>query len=288
MPSTFERICHLSFEMENLTSVDSIWMCNIKSLWTYTSSNIEGIPPNVFKFRSLRVLEVTSELNEVTSSIGHLKYLRYLDLSKGEFEILPESLCKLWNLQILKLDNCRYLRKLPNNLIHLSALQYLSLNNCWRLSSLPPKIGKLTSLRTLSMYVVGKKKGSLLEELGQLNFEVDRFHIKHLERVKSVEDAKEANMLSKHVNSFWLSWDKESELQENVEKILEVLQPYIQQLQELRVEGYTGSYFPEWMSSPSFKHLRSLFHTNAKVVHTSHNWGNYLILRNCRSGVAHK
>jgi len=259
MPSTFERIRHLSFEREILTSVDLIWMRNIKSLRTYTSSTVEGIPPNVFKFRSLRVLKVTSELNEVTSSIGHLKYLKYLDLSKGEFETLPESICKLWNLQILKLDNCRYLRKLPNNLIRLSALQHLSLNNCQGLSSLPPQIGKLASLRTLSMYVVGKKKGSLLAELGQLNFKVDRFHIKHLERVKSVEDAKEANMLNKHLNNLRLSWDEESVLQENVEQILEVLEPYIQKLQELRVEGYTGSYFPEWMSSPSLKHLRSLF-----------------------------
>jgi Leucine-rich repeat (LRR) protein len=259
MPGTFERIRHLSFEREILTSVDSIWMRSIKSLRTYTSSIVESIPPSIFKYRSLRVLKVTSELNEVSSSIGHLKYLSYLDLSKGEFETLPESICKLWNLQILKLDNCRYLQKLPHNLIRLNALQHLSLNNCCRLSSLPPQIGKLTSLKTLSMYVVGKKKGSLLAELGQLNFKVDRFHIKHLERVKSVEDAKEANMLNKHLNNLRLSWDEESVLQENVKQILEVLQPYIQKLQELHVEGYTGSYLPEWMSSPSLKHLRSLF-----------------------------
>ena len=103
----------------------------------------------------------------------------------------------------------------------------------------------MTSLRTLSMYVAGK--GNLLAELGHLNLKVDFLHIKHLERVQSVEDAKEANTLDKHVKALLLSWDEESELQENVEKILEGLQPYTQQLQELWVEGYTSSYFPEWM-----------------------------------------
>ena len=112
------------------------------------------------------------------------------------------------------------------------------------------------------MYVVGK--GNLLAELGHLNLKVDFLHIKHLERVQSVEDAKEAYMLDKHVKALLLSWDEESELQENVEKILEGLQPYTQQLQELWVEGYTSSYFPEWMSSPSLIHLRELCLINCK------------------------
>lgn len=30
-----------------------------------------------------------------------IKHLRYLNLSEGSFETLPESLCALWNLQIL-------------------------------------------------------------------------------------------------------------------------------------------------------------------------------------------
>ena len=43
-----------------------------------------------------------------------------------------------------------------------------------------------------------------------------------------------------------------------------MLQPFVQQLQELRVVGYTGSYFPEWMSSPSLIHLRKLRIKNCK------------------------
>lgn len=96
----------------------------------------------------------------------------------------------------------------------------------------------MTSLRTLSMYVVGKKEGLLLAELEQLNLRGD-LYIKHLERVKSVMDAKEANMSSKHLNQLLLSWDRNEEFvsQENVEEILEALQPLTQQLQSLGVGG---------------------------------------------------
>ncbi|RHN55116.1 putative leucine-rich repeat domain, L domain-containing protein [Medicago truncatula] len=98
-------------------------------------------------------------------------------------------------------------------------------------------------------------------------------HIKHLERVKSVMNAKEANMSSKCVDKLQLRWEvnEESQLQENVEEILEVLQPQTQQLQSLDVLGYTGSCFPLWMSSPSLKHLNTLQLVHCKsCLHLPH------------------
>ena len=56
-----------------------------------------------------------------------------------------------------------------------------------------------------------------------------------MEKVKSVMDAKQANMSRKQLNSLSLSWDRneEFELQENVGEILEALQPDTHQLQSL-------------------------------------------------------
>ncbi|KAK2427406.1 putative disease resistance protein RGA3 [Trifolium repens] len=212
----------------------------------------------VLQCYSLRVLDYRQRY-KLPSSIGRLRYLRYLNLSYGQFRTLPKSLCELWNLQILKLDNCSQLQNLPNNLIDLEALQHISLNYCSSLSSLPSNISKLTSLRTLTMYIVGKKSGSLLAELAQLNLK-GKLHLKQLERVKNVTDAKEANMSRKYVNHLQLSWgtNEESEFQENVEQIAEMLQPHIQQLQFLGVGGYRGEHFPQWMSSPSLKDLKRL------------------------------
>lgn len=257
---TSKRIRHISMYRWK-TWWEVIRLPNTKSLKTFITSEPPGVDqfsPHVLECYSLRVLDYQRR-EKLSSSIGHLRYLRYLNLSDGLFKTLPESLCELWNLQILKLDDCSYLQKLPNNLTRLEALQHIHLKDCYSLSSLPSYIRKLTSLRTLTMYIVGKRRGSLLAELAQLNLKGE-LHLKHLERVKSVFDSKEANMSGKNINHLRLSWgrNEESELQENVEQIAEVLQPHTQQLQSLGVGGYRGEHFPQWMSSSSLKDLKRL------------------------------
>ncbi|XP_057447612.1 putative disease resistance protein RGA3 [Lotus japonicus] len=259
-----EGIRHLSFYRTASwkQEVSSIQSGRFKSLKTC----ILGEHGHLFGGRSVEALKSNSlrmlnyhRLGSLSTSIGRFKYLRHLDISSGSFKSLPESLCMLWNLQILKLDNCRYLEKLPASLVRLKALQHLSLIGCYSLSRFPPQMGKLTCLRTLSMYFVGKEEGFQLAELGRLNLK-GQLHIKHLEKVKSVIDAQEANMSSKHLNHLQLSWgrNEDCQSQENVEQILEVLQPHTHQLQILAVEGYTGACFPQWMSSLSLKYLNSL------------------------------
>ncbi|KAL5130993.1 putative disease resistance protein RGA1 [Glycine soja] len=181
------------------------------------------------------------------------------NVTRFKMHDLVHDLAQSITEDILKLDRCSRLKMLPKILICLKALRQLSFSDCQELSSLPPQIGMLTSLRILTKFFVGKERGFCLEELGPMKLK-GNLDIKHLGNVKSLMDAKEANMSSKQLNKLRLSWDRneDSELQENVEEILEVLQPDIQHLWRLDVEEFKGAHFPQWMSTPSLKYLTLL------------------------------
>jgi len=263
-------IHHLSdYRRKNV--LNSIDLQQVKSLRTYLIPNqySDQLFPKVLKCHSLRVLEFRLK-GELSPSIRDLKHLKCLNLSKSDFKTIPEFTCKLWNLQILKLDYCKYLQKLPNSLTDLKSLKKLSFNGCHKLSNLPPHMGKLTSLRSLTSYVVGNERGFLLAELGGMKLKED-LDMKHLERVKSADEAREGNMSSKRLKELRLSWDKneETKLEENAEKILEVLQPDTEQLVSLAVIGYPGGSFPRWVFGHSLKKLQIERCRELKGLHTA-------------------
>ncbi|KAI9071053.1 hypothetical protein K1719_046978 [Acacia pycnantha] len=70
---------------------------------------------------------------------------------------------------------------------------------------------------------------------------------------------KKANLANKRLNKLELSWerDKQSLLQVNEEKILEVLQPHMRLKTFLR-RGYPGTQLPQKMGNPTVKDLSFL------------------------------
>ncbi|KAI4353125.1 hypothetical protein L6164_002096 [Bauhinia variegata] len=255
-----KAIHHISFDCCDMPSkLCALSFDQLKSLRTLmiTRRHFPPTAPDLKKFYYLRVFH-QERLNVVPHSIGSLKHLRYLNLSQGYFKTLPTSICSLWNLQILDLTWCQGLQELPENMKCLKALCHLHMSGCTSLSSTPPEMGQLTCLRTLNIYIVSNKRGYQLAELKHLKLKGE-LHIKHLEKVTSVKDAKEANLATKQLDQLFLSWGRHDEfkLQENVEQILEALKPH-PQLKELKIGGYKGESFSNWMSNPTFKDLRSI------------------------------
>nr|GMD84499.1 putative disease resistance protein RGA1 [Ipomoea batatas] len=123
-PEIPESVHHLFFHADNLSREEFPQsLLNLKNLRYFAYSFRVGpvsktfVKKTLLNFRRLRVLMLQNlELEELPSSIGFLKQLRYLNLSNNcNIKSLPECICKLVNLQTLNLINCEQLKELPRN-----------------------------------------------------------------------------------------------------------------------------------------------------------------------------
>ena len=109
---------------------------------------------------NLRELDLKSTaIEELSSSVGHLKALEYLSLAYCKDLVnLPESLCNLTSLNILEAHGCSKLEKLPKDLGKLQCLEKLSLEFTiceW------PCLSGLCSLRSLNLRKCNVTQGVL-------------------------------------------------------------------------------------------------------------------------------
>ncbi|XP_024949524.1 putative disease resistance protein At3g14460 [Citrus sinensis] len=112
-------------------------------------------------------------IKEIPKNIEKLVHLRYLNLSRLKIEKLPETLCELYNLQLLNVESCQDLKELPQGFGKLINLMYLLNRGTESLRYLPAGIERLTSLRRVEKFVVGRgvvgSKACGVESLRNLN-----------------------------------------------------------------------------------------------------------------------
>ncbi|KAG4970991.1 hypothetical protein JHK85_037412 [Glycine max] len=221
------------------------------------------------KFNYLRVLSLSDcdDLREVPDSVGNLKYLRSLDLSKSEIEKLPESICSLYNLQILKLNSCERLKELPSNLHKLTDLHRLELIKTG-VRKVPAHLGKLEYLQVLmSSFNVGKSREFSIQQLGELNLH-GSLSIQNLQNVENPSDALAVDLKNKtHLVELKLRWDSDWNPDDSMKKrdeiVIENLQPS-KHLEKLKISNYGGKQFPRWLFNNSLLNVVSLTLENCR------------------------
>ncbi|KAL5096760.1 hypothetical protein RYX36_001087 [Vicia faba] len=271
------KICtmtrHLSFRSFSGPVLESLDICaRAKHLRTFLTNNLKPPSSDIEKasciilstLKSLRVLSFRNSpcLDALPDSIFELIHLRYLDLSSTTITTLPESWCNLYNLQTLRLSNCRELTWLPNDMQNLVNLRHLDLRGSDKLEEMPVGMRKLNHLHYLSYFIVGKHEEKGIKELGTLSNLHGSLSIKKLENVTNSFEASKAKIMDKKYLeklSFVWSQDAKDDFKnsETEMKILGNLQP-ARNLKRLGINGYRGTRFPKWVGDPSYHNLTDL------------------------------
>ncbi|KAL6329467.1 hypothetical protein AAG906_021162 [Vitis piasezkii] len=272
---TYEKVRHLSYYRSEYDAYERFAnLIKVKCLRTLFTLQLQFLPRSYLsnrildkllpKFRCLRVLSLFNyETINLPDSIGNLKHLRYLNLSHSDIKRLPETVCTLYNLQTIILNECRSLHELPSGLKKLINLRHLIVHGS-RVKEMPSHIGQLKSLQTLSTFIVGQRSGSRIGELGGLSQIGGKLHISELQNVVSGTDALEANLKDKkYLDELVLEWNSSTDGLQNGVDIINNLQPH-KNVTKLTIDFYCGTRLPTWLGDPSLLHMVSLNLRNCK------------------------
>ncbi|KAL2611280.1 hypothetical protein R1flu_022972 [Riccia fluitans] len=126
-------------------------------VWGAPSRSVLQFAPSISfrKMQNLRYLQVSDFTKISEGSFGSLESLKKLMLECARLERLPDSICRLRELHMMELLNCRNLEELPIDIGCLENIQSLIIKNPWggrgKLQSLPDSPGNLRNLQRLSV-----------------------------------------------------------------------------------------------------------------------------------------
>ncbi|CDP19215.1 unnamed protein product [Coffea canephora] len=174
--SSSERARHLTIleegTEEEMFSSRVVDFGRLRSFLTFFEIGRVVVPLDLFRsLKCVRTLVLSScELAEIPAEIGRLIHLRHLDLSRNPFVTLPETVCDLYYLEILDINDCQMLSCLPERIEGLVHLRHLLNHETPELRQIPQGLGKLTSLCSLSRFIARSNSDDLtiLKDLNQL------------------------------------------------------------------------------------------------------------------------
>ncbi|KAK8548263.1 hypothetical protein V6N12_061180 [Hibiscus sabdariffa] len=241
--SHIQRLC-IGYDGESLSKLLTVIAPKLHSLF----SEIDVFKKLSITFTSLRVLKFSgANILELPASLGEMKHLRYMDISKTCIAALPQSITVLYLFQTLRFMGCQRLT-FPDGLRNLINLKHIHFD-CE--SSQPVELQYLTSLQTLPMFSVGISEHRIdaLRCLNQLGGELRMCNLEH---VRDKQEADGANLDHKEkLCKITFEWGTERECgYYNDQAVLEGLQPH-SSLQSLIVRNYAGEIFPSWMLRPT-------------------------------------
>ncbi|KAF3632842.1 putative tetraspanin-3-like [Capsicum annuum] len=253
----FEKLKSLikSEQLRTLLPID------IQDLWLKLSKRV---PHNILpRLTSLRALSLSCYRNmELPNDLFiKLKLLRFLDLSQTFIKKLPDSICALYNLETLLLSSCYLLEELPLQMEKLINLRHLDISDTSRLK-MPLHLRKLKSLQVLmgAKFLLGGPCGWRMKDLGGAHYLYGSLSILALQNVVDRREAQKAEMREKnHVEKLSLEWsesdaDSIADNSQTERDILDDLRPHTN-IKKLRISGYRGTQFPNWLSDHSFLKL---------------------------------
>nr|ACJ22811.1 NBS-LRR type putative disease resistance protein CNL-B8 [Phaseolus vulgaris]ACZ74686.1 CNL-B8 [Phaseolus vulgaris] len=266
MPKT---TCHFSFDSIDVKSFDGFGsLTDAKRLRSFlpisqylgSQWNFKISIHDLFsKIKFIRVLSFYGcvELREVPDSVCDLKHLHSLDLSYTRIQKLPDSICLLYNLLLLKLNCCSKLEELPLNLHKLTKVRCLEFKYT-RVSKMPMHFGELKNLQVLNPFFLDRNSEPITKQLGTLgglNLH-GRLSINDVQNILNPLDALEANVKDKHLVELELNW-KPDHIPDDPRKekdVLQNLQPS-KHLKDLSITNYNGTEFPSWVFDNSLSNL---------------------------------
>ncbi len=148
-------------EIGNLASLVKLSVCDYYLL--------PSLPPSIGRLKNLRYLKLTkSGVKELPNEIGDMTSLQELVLAECPYmKSLPPSIGNLKNLKRLDLAEMEGLSKLPDEIGDMTNLGCLKISATYALKMLPPSIKKLKNLKRLEGYTNGLER--FPEEIGNLD-----------------------------------------------------------------------------------------------------------------------